>query len=189
MQDYPLNLKSGVWQPVQVSGDYFQVIEATGVIFLKFNDGAPIRRHVAMGMPVRTYTRCAVMSEADQQVVIALGFTGGASAPLDGRATMTGDINVTMNKPTLRPTMPDVSVPAGDVVQVALDDPDRLSLLVQLPENADGPVRVGDASVGAARGVILYPGDAVSLDGGPAAYVHNPNATAITVALIAERAP
>lgn len=189
MRDYPLSLKAGRWVRQDVDGDYFLIVEATGTVFLRFDDGDLIQRRVAQGMPVRFYKKVAIMSAADQDVIIALGYTGGGLVPLDGRATLAGDVNVTVNVPSQRVSPLDVLVPAGAKLQVLAIDADRLMARIQLSELAPDYVRVGDSAVDATRGTKIWPED-IALEEGPAAvYVFNPNAVDIVVHLGTERAP
>ncbi|PPE72726.1 hypothetical protein C3942_16895 [Solimonas fluminis] len=189
MLDYPLSLKAGVWQRQDVNGDYFLIVEATGPVKLRFDDSDIIQRRVAQGMPVRFYKKVSIMSETDQDVLIALGYTGGGLVPLDGRATLDGDVNVTFAKPTLRQSPDDVVIAAGASVQLLGVDADRLNAMVQLDEAAAGPIRVGDSAVDGTHGLVVQPDDAVECGGSPAVWAHNPNGVAVTVHLDVELAP
>ncbi len=187
-QDYRVTLTAGLPVRLAVSGDYVKIQTAAAPVRLAFDGGEYIEREQTQGDPFRYESEVRLLSEVDQTVVVSLGYAVNAP-PFDGRASVTGTVNAIVDKVTVRPTYPDVAIPAGTQVMVAAADPDRLSLLVQLPDDAAGNVRVGDNATAANQGVILYPGDAVLVSGAPAVYVFNTADSPVTVALIAERAP
>ncbi|PPE71808.1 hypothetical protein C3942_21675 [Solimonas fluminis] len=189
MLDKPVSLKAGVEHPLQVDGDYFLVVKAASAVQIQFDDGTWLTRFQGDGMGVNTYRRVRLLSDADQDVIIALGYTGGARTPTVGRSVVSGPINVAVDNPTQRPSADDVVIAAGATVQVLAADADRLSALVQLDELAPGLVRVGDSSVSGSRGTKVQPDDAAVCNGSAAVWVHNPNGVAVTVSLQTERAP
>lgn len=186
MRDYKRPLKADKEEQIVVSGDYFHVVSALAAVQLQFDDGDWITRQVTMGMPVAPYRKVRIRSAVDQTVNIALGFTGGGTTPLDGRATMASEVPNASDMPTERPTEPDLVVAAGDTVQVLPDDPARISALIQVDADAVGLVRVGDSAVGPAQGLKVYPDDAAVARGRAEVWVHNPQASPVSLSIIKE---
>lgn len=185
--DYRLNLAAGIPQQLTVEGDYWQIIEASAPITLEFDQGGRLNRERGSGGP-GNYRIVRVLSAVDQTAVLALGRTNGM-APYDSRAVFGGTVLASLNLPTVNPSLDDLAIAAGATVMVLAADPDRVAGLVQLLEAAPGPVRIGDSTVSASRGLPLQPDDTYVSAGGPAVWVHNPNGVAVTVALQQETAP
>lgn len=187
-QDYTRHLVAGVEQRIEVSGDYFHVQSAASALQISFDGGEWVTREQTQGEPSTYRSHVRLRSATTQAVTISLGDSGGMT-PVDGRARFTGVVNAVIDKVASRPTYPDALIPAGSAVRVAEAEPLRISLAVQLPEDAPVAVRVGDSLVAANRGLILGPGGAVSAGGSPEVWVFNPGVVAVSVALIAEHAP
>lgn len=185
-RDYRIALAANVAQEIVVSGDYWQVIKATGEVTLEFDQGARVTRGQGTGGPGE-YTRVRVTSATSQDVILALGRVSGLT-PYDGRAVFGGSINVTVDRSNTQTPLPDVVVPATSALQVAGSDASRVSLSLRISSSAPGDVRVGDATVGAAKGLLVEPGDGITVGGTAAIYVYNTAGAAVTVTLLSERA-
>lgn len=194
-RDYTLGLSAGVAQEVNVHGDYFQVIKATGKITLEFDQGVKIHRYQGMGGPV-SYSRVRVTSDVDDSdVQLALGNTDGR-APYDGRATFQGStVNVTERVPNTATPQADVAV--ANAAQAALHaavSATRMGTWVTVPlyDNtgallAGGAglyVRVGDSTVAANKGSILFPGDTRYFPGTHRLYAYNALGAAVDLAVL-----
>ena len=190
LRDYSYPVKAGKWARIDIDGDYVQVLQATGDISLRFDDGDIITRRQGQGWPITYLRKVEILSVADQQVTLALGYTGvGGGPPYDNTSQFVGTVNVQANLPTLRGAPPHVVVAAGATVQVLPTDGTRLSATVQLDDEADGYVWIGDSSVDAGHGNKLNPDDIAEPAGSPEVWVFNPNPTDVTLFIGTESKP
>lgn len=72
-------------------------------------------------------------------------------------------------------TKPDASIPAGAAALVAAANPNRRRAVIANPFGNAREFRVGDVTVGAARGVEIPPGESIYLDTTAAIYAFNPD--------------
>ncbi|HET8882613.1 MAG TPA: hypothetical protein VFM56_10605 [Solimonas sp.] len=187
-RDYRMSLAAGIGFTITAPGDYFQVLKSSAEVKLQFDDDVPIARSQGQGGPA-SYSRVIVSSATDQAtVVIALGYTDGRT-PIDSRATFDGTVNVSTDLPTVQQPIEDVTIAAGASASLAAVDATRTALVIRMPDDATGDIRVGDSSVAANKGLRLGAGDAASISGGAAIYAYNTSADPVTVSLLAERAP
>lgn len=187
-RDYPFSLAAGIPRTVNVQGDYWQVIKASSEITLQFDEGDRINRTQGTGGPA-TYQRVTITSAVDQPaVVVSLGLTNGKT-PYDARATFDGTLNVSTDLPTVQQPITDVTIAAGASQLLAAVDATRTALIVRMPDDASGDVRLGDSSVAANKGIRIGAGDAAELTGGAAIYGYNTSADDVTVSLLASLSP
>lgn len=187
-RDYRMSLAAGIGFTITTPGDYFQVLKSTAEVRLQFDDDVPIARSQGQGGPAK-FSRITISSETDQPlVVIALGYTDGRT-PIDARATFSGTLNVTTNLPSVQEPINDVTIAPGASVLLAGVDPTRTELVIRMPDDASGDVRIGDSSVGATKGIRIGSGDAASISGGAAIHAYNTGTDPVAVSLLAERAP
>ena len=102
---------------------------------------------------------------------------GDDDVEVAGVATITGTVTVNQIGRTLV-SAADVSVATVSTAVVAAANSGRENLLIGSLSTNPGSVRIGDASVGAARGIELQPGQVIELETLTAVSVYNPNATA-----------
>lgn len=178
LQDYPLILKAGVPQRLDVEGNYLCVVDAVAQVQLAFNDSQPILRYAGTGGPRPQYRKVLVSSLVDQDVTISLGYSDGG--PYDGRPLTVQTLNVLPSIGTSLLTAGDASVPANSQQLVLAAKPGRFELILQLDDAAPGFVRYGDSSVSAIRGIKIYPGDINVITTKAAVFVFNPNGAAAT---------
>lgn len=181
MRDYKFTLVAGVPRSLNVAGNYFGVVEATGQIEIQFDDGVFIKRREGMGGSAE-YQRVTVKSTTNQTVTIALG----SGSMYDGRATISGAVfNVTMENANSSPSTPDVSLPAGVTTQVIGPNANRKKVIVFAHEDNIENLRIGGhSSVGAGNGGILAPGGNGELETQTGVWVYNPGAAAEKVTII-----
>jgi hypothetical protein len=92
--------------------------------------------------------------------------------------------NVAVSKPTTIDTVADVALGAGVATQIVpLDAARRQALITNLQANVN-IIRVGDANVGAARGVQVAPGQTITLDGTEAIFGFDAAAESVGVLVI-----
>lgn len=187
-RDYRFALAAGVPVTIGVTGDYWQVMKASDEVTIQFDEGDKIGRAQGTGGPAK-YSKVTITSATDQTtVVLALGLIAGKT-PYDSRATFSGTLNVSTNLPTVQQPITDVTIAAGASALLAAADSTRTALVVRMPDDAAGDIRLGDSSVAVNKGLRAGAGDAASISGGAAIYAYNASADPITVSILAERAP
>jgi hypothetical protein len=181
MRDYKFTLVANVPRSLNVAGNYFGVITATGRIDIQFDDGVFIKRREGMGGSA-DYQRVTIKSDTDQIVTIALG----SGTMYDGRATISGaTFNVTVSNANSSPNTPDVTIPSKTTVQVVGANTNRKKVMVFAGVDNIENLRVGcNSSVGVDNGAILAPGGNGDIETRTGVWVYNPGDNNETVSLI-----
>ena len=181
LRDYKFTLVANVPRSLNVAGNYFGVIEATGQVEIQFDEGVFIKRREGMGGSA-DYQRVTIKSPTNQIVTVSLG-TGSM---YDGRATISGaTFNVTVATPNSSPSNADVTIPAGTTVQVLGANANRKTALVFAGEDNIENLRIGcNSGVGVNSGGILAPGGNGELETETGVWVYNPGVAAEKVTII-----
>lgn len=183
-RDYVFTLAAGVPQSIRVVGDYFQIIQSAGKVGLSFDDAPALTRSQGQGGPA-SYSAVTLSSATAQTVTVSLGQLNGSAPPYDNSLTsFGGTVNVLNSVSDQCNPLADVAVPSAGSAVLAAASATRRSLVIKLPGTAANAIRIGDATVGAAKGVMLEPGDAVTLDGTAAVSAYNPGGAPVTVTLL-----
>jgi hypothetical protein len=166
--------------PVYEAGRYFRVLDAdypVTVRFLGADSGGPeLEVDPGIGVPVPGgFDWLLVRSEKAQTVRYTVW-----DEPVDDNRR-TGQV-VSLKAATAMATPADVTVSAGTSGQVVAANAARRSLTVQADHGNTDPVRIGGAGVGASAGLVVQPGQSLTLDGWDAApevhaYAVNADAT------------
>jgi hypothetical protein len=170
-------LAAGVPRPWDISGDYFHVKTApVDDLIVRFDDGEPVPLSAGMGMR-RYYDRVTIESATGQTVVVFAGF--GTMA--DARATANVNVTATVEAGNTINNGGDVNVTAGNTVQLLAADADRVYALLKNVSTNTLSVRIGSATVGAADGLPLEPGETLPYASTAAIYAHNANGSDVTI--------
>lgn len=185
-RDYRVPLQAGIPYPLDVSGNYWQFVRAAAAteVTITFDESQSITRDQGTGGPAN-YARVMLLSAVDQVCVFSFGYTGGLT-PYDRSSQTIGSITVANSVPAVTASFPDVVAPPGVRTLVTAVSGTRRAALIRIPEDAAGPVRIGDSACTASRGLIVYPGDALTVDGTAALYVWNPQAVNVTLTLLGQ---
>ena len=179
--DYTRSLVAGVPQKIQISGDYVRVQKASAPLFMSFDGSQGIERSQTKGDPFDYEYFVELFSEVDQTVTVSLGYAVTAP-PMDGRATITGDVEATIEPTAIVNDFEDVEIAAGATVEVAAFNVDRRELVIGIGDDAAGGVRAGAAPT-ATKGVRVGIGSSAVLTSKASISVHNPNADPVTVSV------
>lgn len=176
LRDYTITLGAGAEQVLTINGNFFLVVQATGLIQLTFDDQPFISRGQGAN-GTYDYTRVKVYSPIAQTVILGLG---------TGRAEISGSLNATVNTPVepanLNVPLAVVSVGAGATVLLAAADANRVALDVTVKSTAANGVHYGDVTVGvAAPGAYVEEGSSVLIPSEAAIYAYNPGGAAVDV--------
>jgi hypothetical protein len=182
MQPFNVSLTANVPVSENVQGDYFHILTAplAAGLWVRFDEGRQANYYEGIGL--RTlYDRVELLSLADQNVVVLLGF----GSVFDARATANLNINSTVEPANLLTSIPQVSVPAGGSILLAAASASCKELRVALKSTEPGGLYIGDPSVASGTGGWIEPGqfDYLSLE--TALWAFNPGATAVVVTLLA----
>jgi len=181
MRDYILNLDGVNEQNIDTDGDYFHVqsvsVGGTNVL-LRFDDGPQITRQQGEGNRIY-YSRVSVSASAACQVTVQLGF-GYAT---DSRATVNATITTPITPALHNPAVADVPCPTLVTTMLLAADPNRLGCVVGIASTAANGLRIGDATAGAAAGILVEPGQTLPVFSQDALHAYNPGAGTITPTL------
>lgn len=183
LSDVSLSLVAGQERALEVQGEYLLVVEASGPVTITNERGERVTRQAGDGCPMR-YEGLKIASTTAQTVTLSVGFLGGMP-PVSGNRLSVGSLTVLPAVANSTSSPSDVNCPAGTATMIRDASATRLRIAVSIPTSAGaGTIRIGDASVGAARGLELLPGDKASDDTKAAIYVYNGTAAAFSVGVI-----
>ncbi len=189
-RDYRLPLLAGIPYSLDVGGNYWQFVKASAAseIDITFDESQTISRLPGTGGPA-LFSRVMLLSGVDQIVVMSFGFTGGL-APYDrGNSVFAGTINVAASVPSINAPLDDAVIAAASSQLLVGIDLFRRALIIKNASGSVGPVRLGDSSVSATRGLLLEEGETANIDGTSALYAYNPNGSAVTLTLLSQSLP
>lgn len=182
---FNLTLAAGTSVGFEMPGDWWHVFEApVNDLEVSFDSGRWTPWRAGVGAR-RYYKRVDVRSATGQAVQIGIGF----GSVQDGRGSVSGfTVNTTVTPGNTLDDGGDVAIAATSQELLSGADADRLYLLITVPDDADGPVRVGSVAVGATSGVLVQPGTSLPLATTAAVYAYNPSATdSVTVSVASVR--
>jgi hypothetical protein len=166
-------LVAGVTSPLAISGDYLRLVDAVANVDVEFVDSNDDSTTAikGIGLHVGEYRGLRLRSAVDQDVTMYIGY-GVAD---DSRATPAVDALVT--PPGVFGTVPDVTVLDGATDMILASDDKRDHCVIVADGSNALDVRIGDANVGAARGLKLGPEQSATFSGSDAVYVYNGTGT------------
>jgi hypothetical protein len=181
MKTHARTLAAGVSVRIEVDGDYFHVFKApVNDLTVAFDDGEP--EPVEQGIGFRRYFKSITLSSATGQAVKVYAGFGSVG---EGRSTASVTTTVNIAPGATLSDGGDVSCPATVVTQLLAADANRLYALLQNASTNTLTVRIGTATVGAATGTPLEPGQTLPLATTAAIYAYNPGAGAVTISAAA----
>lgn len=179
-------LAAGVPQRWTIPGDWVAAVTApVGVTDLtaRFDDSEKVPLPGGIGFR-RYYNTIELESATGGAFVVMVGFGSVA----DARSTANVTVNTTIAPGAIVDNGGDVSCPAAAATLLSALDAGRLSLTVTNPSTNTKTMRIGNAGVGAASGVILEPGESVTLSTTAAVYAYNPAGAVESLSVGAVRA-
>lgn len=186
MTPFNVSLSAGVPQSFNVEGDYFHILTAPNAsgVLVRFDEGKQANYFEGVGL--RTYyARVELESEANQDVVVLLGF----GHVFDARATANVTANATLEPANINLQQPTVTVPAGGSIKLADADSARKALRVAIASSEPDGVFMGDADVeaDADTGGWIEPGMVDYLETEAEIWAYNPGAADVDVYVLALR--
>lgn len=170
-------LAAGVPKSWPINGDYFHVLTApVDDLIVRFDSGEPVP--VFKGLGFRRYYRDVQLESATGQAVVVLV---GFGTVADARASANVDVTANVQPGNTLNNGGDVSCAAGAATQLLAADADRLYALIKNVSSNTVTVRIGNATVAAATGCPLEPGETLPIATTAAIYAWNPDAGAVTI--------
>lgn len=166
-RSYQLSLTANQEFNLNVSGNMYAVIDNTGEFTITFDDSNRIAKATGGtgGEFQDTYQRIALLSTTTQTVTVIFGF----GKYHDARATVNATVNTTIEPSDTFNEPGDVTVGSSST-QIVAASTARKEVMIHLPSSAGASVRIGSATVTAAKGIELEPGSTISLAAEMAVY-------------------
>lgn len=160
MKKHIIVLGANAAQDLYDAGRFVRILEATGSVRIESSSG--IFADLAKGQAILApepwgSLRITDLGGIGQTVTVFIG---------DGQFfddRLTGTIQTTPAASTTLTTTADASCTTTAGQKVAANASRRAVILAAAPANTDN-IKVGDSNVGAARGITLQPGQAITLD-------------------------
>jgi len=185
MRDYKFTLGAGEERDLNVLGDWFHVLSASGTIGIRFDQGVRIDRNEGQG-GARTYERVSVYSPIAQTVTLSLGF----GEETDARATVNATINTTIAPTDTVTPFAEVTILAGATTLLAAANANRKELRIGVKSTEANGVYIGNIAVGAVtQGGYIEEGSVEYVGSEAAIYGYNPGGSSIAVNVLSLERP
>ncbi len=173
-----VTLAAGVPQRFGVDGDYVHVITAPVTdLTVRFDNGEPVPMYEGVGFR-RYYKEIELSSATGQSVIVLAGF----GSVFDGRATANVNVTATVAAGNTFNSGADVSALHSARTLLLAADASRTYAVVCNSSSNTLSVRIGDSTVAAATGILLEPGESISIATTAAIYAYNADgATDVTI--------
>lgn len=156
MTPFSVSLVANQAQALDVEGNYvhFLTVPLPSGIEVRFDESKQATYYEGVGLQT-SYSRVELLSTADQDIVVLLGF----GSVFDARATANVSVASTIAPANALTNVPEVTVPAGTSAKLADANDDRQALRLSIKSSETGAgVYFGNASIAAATGGWLEPG-------------------------------
>lgn len=180
---YTIGLIAGQDSTLNVDGDMYAVTESGGPFSITFDDTNRIGDAIAgTGANFRSpYRRVVMHSATNQTVKIIMGF----GEYRDSRATANVTVNSTFAPGNTFAGVPDVALSAGVATLVRAADADALTVSIKNPSSNTASIRIGGAaSVGAAQGKEIEPGESYDVSTTDAIWAYSAVAQSVSLSAV-----
>lgn len=176
-QDYEIVFAGAGQRDTEARGRYLRILECpTADIFIRLDGSKEMKRgegaQVADADP-QGFKKVTIRSTVAQTV----RFSVSEAPQEDNRQTVNVNATATVEGGTVVNAPALVEVTAGNTIQLAAGNPDRIELRLSIRSSEAGPVWLGPAGVGDEEGGLLEPGMIDYIATTAAIYAHNPHAT------------
>jgi len=180
MDDYTFNVDGVNEFPVDVDGDWFQVITCpVGPVLLRFDDGKQISRNQGQGGR-RNYSRVTVYTAVAQAVVIALGY----GSEVDARSTVNATITSPVTPALHNPGVAAATIAAGTQGLIVGADANMLGALIGIDSTQPGGLWICDVTAADGVGLFVEPGQTVPFPTQAAIYGFNAGAADVLASAV-----
>lgn len=183
MRPIRCTLAANVPQRFQVPGDWVAAITApVNDLTARFDSSEPVPLPQGLGFR-RYYSEIELESATGQTVVVLCGY-GSVS---DSRANLTASLSVTTEPGNTIGDGGDVATVSGAATLLLAVDLLRLHAIIVNPSTNTATVRIGSATVGAASGVPIEPGETLTYEMTGAIYAYQASGGAVTISAASVR--
>lgn len=182
--EYSLTFSGAGERELQVNGRYLYINDATGDVFVSLDNGSELQRgkksNVANGEP---FTRLRVRSAIAQTVRL----TVSEERQDEGRDDVAVTTTASITPGNTFQGSADVALVAVTATEIIAADATRLGVLIKNPSSNTASVRIGGAaSVGAAQGIELEPGESIPIATTDAVYGYSVPGESVSVSVVRE---
>lgn len=173
----------GVWR-IPDSGRYVRIIEATGDVYLKLDDvSTELKRGVKSQVSSEGFSQVVVRSAIAQTVRICI-----SDQPQDeGRDDVAVTTAASITPGNTFAGAADVALTAATATEIIGADATRLGVIIKNPSSNTASVRIGGAaSVGAATGIELEPGESMPVATTAAVWGYSVPGETVSVSVVRE---
>lgn len=174
-----VTLAAGVPQRFPIEGDWVHCLTApAGVndLYARFDQSEPVP--LPQGVGFRRYYKIIELESATGGAFLVLGGFGSVA---DARATVNANVTTTVAPGNTMNNGGDVATLSGAATQLLAADPDRLYAIISNPSSNSATVRIGNATVGAADGAPLEPGETITVGTTAALYGYQASGGPVTI--------
>lgn len=176
-RDFEITFAAAGEREIKARGRLIRVLEAPeSHVFITVQGGAELKRRDGQGVSTGAdfFERFTVRSEVAQTVRVVV-----ADDPQDDdRNAVSVTASATIEPANTLGAGGDVSIPAASAADLIAADTTRLGVLIVNPVTNTAAVRVGGSGVGATSGVLLEPGESVTLSTSDLVRGYNTHASA-----------
>lgn len=157
---YTIGLTANQEYPLNVSGDFYRVLENTGQFTITFDESNRFTdQEAGMGAKfVDDYSRLTLLSPTTQTVVVVLGFGEFE----DARASVNATINTTISPSDTLDNDSDITI-GSTATLIKAADASTKEVLIHVPSDAANSIRIGSATVTATSGIEIEPGATIAI--------------------------
>lgn len=166
------------------SGKFVRVIEATDDVYIKLDDvSTELKRGVKSQVSSEGFENVVIRSLVAQTVRICI-----SDQPQDeGRDDVVVNTTASITPGNTFAGAADVALAAAAATLIIASDADRLGVLIKNPSSNAASVRIGGlASVGAAQGIELEPGESIPIATTDAIYGYSVPGESVSVSVVRE---
>lgn len=166
------------------SGKFVRVIEATDDVYIKLDDvSTELKRGVKSQVSSEGFENVVIRSLVAQTVRICI-----SDQPQDeGRDDVAVNTTASITPGNTFAGAADVALAAAAATLIIASDADRLGVLIKNPSSNAASVRIGGlASVGAAQGIELEPGESIPIATTDAIYGYSVPGESVSVSVVRE---
>lgn len=166
------------------SGRYVRIIEATGDVYLKLDDvSTELKRGVKSQVSSEGFSAVVVRSAIAQTIRLCI-----SDQPQDeGRDDVAVTTSASIVPGNTFEGSADVALAAATATQIIGADATRLGVLIKNPSSNTASVRIGGAAtVGAAQGIELEPGESIPVATTAAVWGYSVPGESVSVSVVRE---
>jgi hypothetical protein len=187
IRDY--SIPAGEQLPIMIPGKFMMVLEAASALDIEILRNNSVKGNIYGVEASFTFGPVAAGNEFHGMKIKSADGTAqtvkiGISDDVIGYQVMAGSISASVTPGSQLDSAADVSIDTVTTALVSAANSNRKDLVIANLAANLSTMRIGDAGAGAANGIELAPGAAVTLTTAAAVYAYNPGASAESLAVL-----